>query len=112
MGVIRQEFPQIKPTNLNTNVAYVINTAAIEIPPMLNRSVDQLYLLGEAGKSIMQLYSVMMQYNSLIKRLCDEAIKDVSSFNPSKAADNLNGHLRVIGTDIAAAEKQIEAFHD
>jgi hypothetical protein len=90
----------------------VINTAAIEMPPMLTRSVDQIYLLGEAGRSLMQLYSVTIQYNGLIKRLCDEALKDVSSFNPSKAANDLSGHLLVIGTDIDAAEKQIGMFHD
>ena len=79
---------------------------------MLSRSVGQLYLLKEAGRSLMQLYSVTIQYNGLIKRLCEEALKDSSSFNPSKAADNLNGHLLVIGTNIAAAEKQLERFHD
>ena len=112
MDIVHQEFPKIKNTDANNGVAYLINMAAIELPPVLSRSIDQLYILKEAGATLTQLYSVTMQYNSLIKKLCDKAIKDTYSFNASKTADDLDGHLLLIRTDIDDAEKQIEKFHD
>jgi hypothetical protein len=53
-----------------------------------------------------------MQYNSLIKKLRDKALKDTYSFDASKTADDLDGHLQLIRRDIDDAEKQIERFHD
>jgi F0F1-type ATP synthase membrane subunit c/vacuolar-type H+-ATPase subunit K len=49
MDIVHQEFPKLHDTDLNTNVAYRINMATIELPPVLSQSVDRLYLLEEAG---------------------------------------------------------------
>jgi hypothetical protein len=107
MNIVRQEVRTIRPTDDNNNVAHRLNTAAIELPPVLGRSVDQLYILQEAGGALIQLYSAIIQYNSLIRRICEKALRDTSGFDWSKTADDLDGHLLRIRTDIDDAKNKL-----
>jgi hypothetical protein len=107
IDIVHQELPKLKDTALETNVAYWINMGAIELPPVLSRSIDRLYLLDETGAILIGLYSVTMQYNSEVKRLCDKALKGTYSFNASETENDLDPHLLLIRTSIDDAEDKL-----
>jgi hypothetical protein len=59
---VRTEGPPLTPPQVVTR----IRNALIPIPPLLNRSIENLYLLGDAGPSLLQLVSVVLQYDDLV----------------------------------------------
>jgi hypothetical protein len=93
-------------------VVALILDARIELPPLLSRTVDQLYILDEAGPTLLQLISVTLQYNHMVITLAGQIRQHVDSFNPPEHQKHLSGHLRVIAQDIAEAERFITPLHD
>ena len=61
--------------------AELIRAIHIQIPPLLGRSIDHLYLLDDAGPTLLQLVSVILQYNDLVDTL--------TSSSPSKRLASL-----------------------
>jgi hypothetical protein len=113
--IIADEFPKAKaqrPGIMTDAVVALILDARIEIPPLLSRSVDQLYILDEAGPTLLQLISVILQYNNLIETIASQIRQHVDSFNPSQHQKDVAGHLRVIGQNIAEGERLIAPLHD
>jgi hypothetical protein len=111
--IIAEEFPKAKyPGVMRDTVVALIRDAQIEIPPLLNRSVDQLYIVGEAGPTLLQLISVVLQYNNLITALAEQMRQHVDRFDPPEHQKDLSGHLHAIGQDIADAERLIAPIHD
>jgi hypothetical protein len=86
--------------------------AQIEIPPLLSRTLDQLYIFGEAGPTLLQLISVISQYGSLLGTLTERTIGNVDRFNPAEHQMKLSGHLYVIGQNIAEAQRLIAPLND
>jgi hypothetical protein len=93
-------------------VVALILDARIEIPPLLGRTIDQLYILDEAGPPILQLISVILQYNNLIETIAGQTRQHVDSFNPAQHQKDVAGHLQVIGQNIGEAERLITPIHD
>jgi hypothetical protein len=107
MSIISEDVRKIRSTDANNNVANMVSRATIEVPPVLSRSVEQLYMLQDAGAALIQLYSVITQYNSLIRRIWEKAYMDTSAFNWSDTADDLDKHLLRIRTDMDAGENKL-----
>ena len=84
----------------------------MRVPPSLESAFDQLYVLGEpAGPSLMQLKSVMAQYN----RMIDELERRVSSDREvvlERAAEAMAGHLAALDKLIQDAKAEITPIHD
>jgi hypothetical protein len=59
--IINQEFPKIKIIGVQTTEKIVSLTlmAQIEMPPLLSRTLDQLYILEKPGPTLLQLISVI-----------------------------------------------------
>jgi hypothetical protein len=112
--IISEEFPNAKASRgiLTAQVVSLIFSAQIGVPPLLNRTVDQLYVLEDAGPTLLQLISVILQYDGLIRTLAAQIKENVDSFNPTAHQQHLGGQLHVIAQDIAEAERLIAPIHD
>lgn len=111
--IISEVWPKAKREGWGTSgtVASILD-AQIQMPPLLNRTVDQLFLLEEAGPTLLQLITVVLQYDDMIRTLAQQIHNDIDSFNPPAHAKDLSGQLQVIGRDIVDAERLITLIHD
>jgi hypothetical protein len=107
--IIRDEFP--KSVALTHQLVEIIHSAKIETPPLINRNLDHLYVLKDAGSPIIQLFSVIIQYNAIIDTLAKQSSKDVNGFDARASAANLSGHLIVIARLLEESEQKIEPYH-
>ena len=55
-----------------------VREARIPVPPILERSFDNLYLLGDAGHSLQQLMSVILRYDDMIEKLARDVEQQVA----------------------------------
>ena len=68
--IIRDEFPKIMsaPNPINRFIE-LAPSLRISIPPLLDRNLDRLYLLGGAGHELLQLVSFTLEYNDMVNTL-------------------------------------------
>ena len=110
-AIIQDQFPKAR-NGLTMQIVALIRDVRVVVPPLLSRSVDQLYVLEEAGASVLQLFSVILQYNSMIDTLAKQTSEDVKGFDAQASATNLSGHLSVMARLLKEAEQKIEPIHD
>ncbi|MCF3948743.1 hypothetical protein [Acidiphilium iwatense] len=112
-NIIADQFPKAKCEGWATaSTVHLILEAQIKIPPLLYRTIDLLYLVEEAGPTLLQLISVTLQYNDMIKTIAQHIQTGAISFDPPVHANDLSGQLCVIGRNISDAERLIRPFHD
>jgi hypothetical protein len=86
--------------------------AKIAVPPISDRLTNQLYMLGEpAGPTMLQLISVIHQYNYLIDRITEQIEQNPAYFNPARHQD-LGGQLTAIGELIPMAQRETATLRD
>lgn len=95
------------------SVAAEVQLAAqIPIPPMLERNVDNLFLLsGVAGPSCLQLFRLLLQYNVFV----DDATQRIMVMNSKewqKMLDLFYEHLHLIEKARAKSEHEVKPIHD
>ena len=94
------------------SVSASVQGVQIELPAMLMRNVDSLYMLGEpAGPTCLQLVSVVLQYNDLVQT----AAAQIATMNKGEWADHLGalgGHLKAIQILITQAQAEVAPAHD
>jgi hypothetical protein len=90
----------------------LVELIRIKAPPLINRSLDQLYVLKEVGASVLQLFSVILQYNAMIYGLAERTSQNVNSFDAQAFATNLSGHLSVMAQLFKEVEQKIKPIHD
>jgi hypothetical protein len=110
-GIITEQFPRVAGGMTNGIVA-VIQSARIELPPLLLRNVDNLFLVEPGGASLLQLVSITMQYNDLVDTLAKQIAQNVNTFNPDVHRQALAGHLTAIGQALIDARREIGPIHD
>jgi hypothetical protein len=66
--IIQNEFPKVQ-RGFTTQIVALIRDVRVVVPPLLSRNVDQLYVLEEAGATILQPLSVILQYNYMVDTL-------------------------------------------
>lgn len=109
---ISETFPLAKSQGWATaGTVELIRSVQIDVPPLLNRSTEQLYLLESAGPSLLQMISVTHQYNMMVMALSKQIGFNVDTFDPPAHRRDLSGQLNVIETNLAEAEKLIEPLH-
>jgi hypothetical protein len=109
--IISDEFPKSS-AGLAEQLVELIRSASIEATPLINRSLDQLYVLKEVGASVLQLFSVILQYNAMIDGLAERTSQNVNSFDAQAFATNLSGHLSVMAQLLKEVEQKIKPIHD
>jgi len=111
IGIITEQFPRVAGGMTNGIVA-TIQSARIDLPPLLLRNVDNLFLVEPGGASLLQLLSITMQYNDLVDTLAKQIAQNVNTFNPATHRQDLTGHLTAIGQALTDARREIGPIHD
>ena len=95
------------------SIAYDLQQAAtITLPPMLERNIDQLYLLGSsAGGSCIQLINVLWQHNELAERLATR-VPTMNAEQWPEAVGHLEQHLNLLEGVVAKCEHEVGPIHD
>jgi hypothetical protein len=87
-------------------------TAQIKIPPLLDRNVERLFLLGEpAGPACLQLVSMMLQYNARVEAVVARTLH----FGPGHWADGisqLEEHLTQLDEIVTKCTHEVEPMHN
>jgi hypothetical protein len=106
--VINGEWPKV--VTLGTaSIAGRIREARIPVPPLLDRFTGDLHLLGDAGHSLLQLVSIILQYDGLIEGSALNVERQVDPFNLSSLARSLGNHLETIDERLDEAEHKVAA---
>jgi hypothetical protein len=79
VGQVREGLIDLKKTYANQvgqGIAATLQmTATIPIPPMMDRNIDRLFLLGDiAGPSCVHLVRLLIQYNEFVERLASRLV--------------------------------------
>ena len=94
------------------SIALNIQNERIDIPPMLDRNVDRLFMLGKrAGPSCLQLINVMLQYNAFV----DEIAARTAIMNANQWAEgisHLEAHLKLLDGVIDKCEQEVAPMHN
>lgn len=94
------------------NVGSTISYTQIEMPPMLDRNIDRLYMLGaKAGPSSLQLVNVLLQYNAFV----NEISQRVMMLRPNQwlqGLDQIEEHLSLLSGVTAKCESDVRPLHD
>lgn len=89
-----------------------IQGAQIPIPPMLDRNVDRLFMLGKrAGPSCLQLVNVLLQYNALV----EEIAARTGMLNANQWAEGISqieDRLALLRGVVAKCEHDVRPLHD
>jgi hypothetical protein len=90
-----------------------IQDAKIQMPPVLSRVIDQVYILGEpTGSTVLQMISVIHQFNYMIDRIRYQILQNPNYFNPAAHQQHLSGQLTLIGQLIPMAQNETAPLHD
>jgi hypothetical protein len=106
--VINGEWPKVVTLGA-TSIVGRIRDARIPLSPLLNRFTGDLHLLGDAGHSLLQLVSIILQYDGLIDDIALAVERQVDAFNPISLARSLSNHLETIGERLDEAEHKVAA---
>ncbi|MGJ5180810.1 hypothetical protein ACQR16_26615 [Bradyrhizobium oligotrophicum] len=86
--------------------------ASIAIPPMLDRNIDKLFLLGDlAGPSCLHLVRLIMQYNDTVGRMAAFFVT-LNAEQWVEAVGQLDAHLELLDQVIAKCEHEVLKIHD
>lgn len=79
---------------------------------MIERNIDNLYLLGKlAGPSCLQLVSMIIQYNAFLDQLVGR-IMIMNSHQWVETLPRLEEHLILISKIIEKCEHEVKPMHD
>lgn len=99
-GQVREGILAIKRNNaqqVGQGVAATLQvTTKIPMPPMMERNIDRLLLLGEvAGPSCVHLARLLIQYNEFVDRLASHIVM-LNTQQWPEAVNQLEGHLSLL----------------
>lgn len=87
-------------------------TAQIQIPPMLDRNIDKLFILGElAGPSCLHLVRLLIQHNVAVDAIASRMMM-LNAEQWIEAVDQLEDHLTLLDNVIAKCEHEVQPIHD
>jgi hypothetical protein len=87
-------------------------TAYIQVPPMIERNIDKLFILGDiAGPSCLHLARLLQQYNALSERIAARVVV-LSAEQWVEAADHLEEHLALLDKVVEKCEHEVRPIHD
>ena len=93
-------------------IAATVAGGQIAIPPMVDRNVDGLYLLGEpAGPSCLQLISILLQYNALVIDVASRMMV-MNADQWKEGIEHLESHLTLVAAVVAKCQSAVRPIHD
>jgi hypothetical protein len=111
-NMIKKEWSKDWSGRTYPDVAAYVRDTHIRLPPILDRSFDYLYLLGDAAHSLQQLVSVILQYNGMLDALARHIEHGVASANLASHAQDFLGELEAVRRNVEAARRDLQPFHD
>ena len=112
---IRRALAQLKktpPEIVGQSVAYRVQMLTVPVPPMLERNVDNFYLLDEpAGPACLQLVNILLQYNSLVERNSNRVVSMNAQQWP-EALKQLENRLDLISEVVSKCKAEVQPLHD
>jgi hypothetical protein len=112
---IRQRLVQLKKEQsgqVGQSIAWITQTAQIAVPPMLERNVDNLYLLDEpAGPACLQLVNILLQYNTLVADMSGRIIQMNAQQWP-EAIGHFDQHLDLVASLTLKSATLVQKIHD
>jgi len=109
--IIHEQFPLAK-NRAPVQIVSVVQSAHIELPPLLARNVDNFFLVEPGGASLLQVVSFTLQYNDLVQTLTQQVAQNVVGFDPPAHQQALAGHLRAVAIALKDAMREIGPIHD
>jgi hypothetical protein len=110
-----ENFQQLKLRNsalVGQSIAAMVHTGTISIPFVLDRNVDNLYLLGEpVGPARLQLVNVLLQYSDLVRDIAGRVVMMNAQQWP-EAVDHLDSHLNLISVVVDKYVVDVRPIHD
>ena len=112
--VLEEKWEGIRCTTLRGPEAIpTLKTFLLDVPPILDSSHKQLYLLGEReGKTLAQLLALAWQYNRLIGQLQQKLESSSQEIDMTKAFGVVAEHLKKIKPLLETAIGQLKPIHD
>jgi hypothetical protein len=112
---IEQQLERLKGENSRTvyqSAAATLLNCQIPIPPMIERNIDTLFLLGEpGGATCLQLVSLILQYNSLVEPIAQRmVIMDMAQW--IEGMDHLKAHINLLRRVAEKAQAEVKPLHD
>lgn len=90
----------------------VEQTAAIQLPPLMERNIDKLFLLGDvAGPSCIQLVRFLLQYKEAVQRIVAVTIM-MDASQKKEALKQIDQHLIFFRAIIEKCEVEVRPIHD
>jgi hypothetical protein len=102
----RQLSHQTRIENFGEQISGLILDAKIQEPPLMISMVDQLFIMADAGATVLQLLSILLQYNTLVETHASRAAKDITYLDPSAPLEPLSGHLHAMEILVKQAEQE------
>jgi hypothetical protein len=113
VGNVRQNLPRLALVDGDQSFALHLERAAIiQIPPMIDRNIDKLFLLGNAaGPACLSLVRFITQYNDLVHRLAASSfMMDVSQ--KKQSFEQIEQHLALLEKIIEKCAHDVRPIHD
>lgn len=112
IGNVNATLQSLKTNNrvlVGQTIGHTVQGGQIEIPPMLDRNVDNLYLLGEpAGPNCLQLVSILTQYNDLVGEVAAH-IMIMNAGQWVESVEHLEAQLTLISNVVAKCKASVKA---
>jgi hypothetical protein len=94
------------------SIAMNIENAQIGLPPMIERNVDRLFMLGEpAGPACLQLVNVINQYNAFVHEIAARTTM-MNATQWSEGVGQLKQHLTLLEAVVATCKHHVAPMHD
>jgi hypothetical protein len=87
-------------------------TAHIPMPPMMERNIDKLFILGDiAGPSCLHLVRLLLQYNATVNSISSHLVT-LNAEQWVQAAGHLEDHLALLEKVIEKCKHEVQPIHD
>jgi hypothetical protein len=110
-SILAKNFPAVA-GGIKISILQVVRSAKIDLPPMLERNADNLFVVEPGAASLIQVVAYTHQYNRRIDTLARLIDEDPNAFNAAAHQADLSGHLTAIRMALADAVRATEPLHD
>jgi hypothetical protein len=110
-NILAKNFPAVA-GGIKLSILQVIESAKIDLPPMLARNADNFFVVEPGAASLIQVVSFTLQYDSLVDTPKKQIDEDPSKFDPAGHQRDLSGHLSAISNAVSDAQSEIAPLHD
>ena len=87
-------------------------SAYVAIPPMIERNIDRLYILGDvAGPTCIHLVRNIIQYNFTVERLVQRVL-NLNANQWTIAVQEIFNHLDLLDKVIDKSDHEVRPIHD